>query len=93
MSAHTPGPWAVIHDAGVFTIVPAMRDDVIADLINNPADARLIHAAPALLAALKLALGPLFAYRDASGEMADRVNKIILPAVRAAMALTSERTP
>ncbi len=50
MSAHTPGPWTVeVHD--IFTNVEAPMFTVAADVSND--DARLIAAAPDLLAALK----------------------------------------
>jgi hypothetical protein len=63
----TPGPWAIFHTGNINMIVPAMRDGMIADLIDNAANARLIAAAPDLLDAL-LAV-----------QKADREGKIDLP--------------
>ena len=55
MSKPTPGPWIVFSaDAdGANDVLPAMRPGHIAIDIASVADARLIAAAPALLAALK----------------------------------------
>jgi hypothetical protein len=60
---HTPGPWEVHNGTDVF--VEATSGEQIADCYIKPyfpfkvanANARLIAAAPALLAALKAALG------------------------------------
>lgn len=50
--AHTPGPWVVVHTGSMNMIVPAMREGMIADLIESDANAHLIVAAPDLRAAL-----------------------------------------
>ena len=52
-TGHTPGPWAIFHTGSINQIVPAMRPGMIADLIDNEANAYLIAAAPDLLEALK----------------------------------------
>ena len=64
-TTHTPGPWAIIadvpgHEIGYRAIV-AVDDGELAETICNPspmgaANARLIAAAPDLLAALQYAL-------------------------------------
>jgi hypothetical protein len=72
MSKHTPGPWkeamwggrvAIIHDRtndGTFDVVVACNDQA-----PTFADARLIAAAPDLLAALKaMVLNDTHTYRD-----------------------------
>lgn len=51
-SKFTPGPWAIFHTGRMNMIVPAMRDGMVADLIENDADARLIRSSPDMLAAL-----------------------------------------
>jgi len=56
MSAQTPGPWAIFHTGNVNMIIPANRDGMIADLIENEANAHLIAAAPDLLEACKKAI-------------------------------------
>ena len=68
MSKHTPGPWAMVHEGGAdggyyigakdqVVILPRGRMD--------EADARLIAAAPDLLAALKaMVLNDAHEYRD-----------------------------
>lgn len=40
----TPGPWAVFHTGQMNMILPAMRDGMIADLIERAEDARFIAA-------------------------------------------------
>lgn len=62
-SKHTPGPWTIGGDDGAIWIQsPVSSDNVICDLVGRDADclavedeanARLIAAAPELLAALK----------------------------------------
>lgn len=56
MSKHTPGPWVIfLADAdGSNDVLPAGRLGCIARDIKNDADAYLIVAAPAMLAALKM---------------------------------------
>jgi hypothetical protein len=61
MSAHTPGPWQVI---GSTVYGNALR----ARLPHNGADARLIAAAPDLLAALRDMLSAYMGDRDMSAE-------------------------
>lgn len=58
MSAHTPGPWLVLRDPEVGGPLVATEDVAIADVMEmeggmSEANARLIAAAPDLLAALK----------------------------------------
>ena len=63
---HSPGPWRLIHGRDIY----AADDEYIADVRygvrttrtveQNAANARLIAAAPELLAACKLALGSLY---------------------------------
>lgn len=56
-SKHTPGPWALFNDgeSREWIVMPVMREGDIARVEsgNTEADARLIAAAPDLLAALK----------------------------------------
>ena len=55
MGKHTPGPWVVFQDQSdsvIFTVMPAGRAGDVANNIKNGSDARLIAAAPDLLAAL-----------------------------------------
>lgn len=54
MTDFTPGPWAIFHTGTINMIVPAMRDGMVADMIENKADARLIASAPDMLAVLQL---------------------------------------
>lgn len=58
MSAHTPGPWLVLRDPEVGGPLVATEDVAIADVMEmeggmSEANARLIAAAPDLLAALR----------------------------------------
>lgn len=67
MSEHTPGPWEIVEEEGSYTIAnpmidsdsgAEMYDPVVWEMggIDNLANARLIAAAPDLLAAAQLAL-------------------------------------
>jgi hypothetical protein len=65
---HTPGPWeTAVNDEGQWDVCDAGGGDLLADLSDCPenaeANARLIAAAPELLAALKAILA-----RVESGE-------------------------
>ena len=56
MSKHTPGPWTFVHEGGIDGgyFIDAKEDVVVLPRGRlNEADARLIAAAPDLLAALK----------------------------------------
>lgn len=59
-TTHTPGPWVGFvdrsSDTAIFSVLPAGRAGEIASNIENDADARLIAAAPEMLAALQLVL-------------------------------------
>jgi len=56
MSKHTPGPWEV-HDGFIFSQhLPGVRDSQVIGDARTGADARLIAAAPELLAALQAAI-------------------------------------
>jgi hypothetical protein len=61
---HTPGPWTIAngHDARVYLIDDA-RGHAVGELVyadaRKPADARLIAAAPDLLAALRKLIGAI----------------------------------
>lgn len=50
--AFTSAPWAIFHNGVTNMIVPAMRHGVVAGIIPNEYDARLIAAAPDMHAAL-----------------------------------------
>jgi len=57
MSKHTPGPWTFVHEGGIDGgyFIDAKEDVVVLPRGRlTEADARLIAAAPDLLAALKL---------------------------------------
>lgn len=49
---HTPGPWILENDC-IRTYAESVNDELYLDLPKNPADARLIAAAPEMLEALK----------------------------------------
>ena len=82
VATHTPGPWHLIGrtgrgDNGAFVLAEmdeeyvranASEDDSLMDAANEryEANAALICAAPALLAALDLALDALYDYGDSS---------------------------
>lgn len=75
MSAHTPGPWAIIVDvpgaAVGYRAIVKNDDGHPGDVICNPspmgeANARLIAAAPELLAALQACLHRLAHHDDQS---------------------------
>ena len=52
-ATHTPGPWAVSKPSGNYIDAPAVKGSIAALTFSaTPADARLIAAAPDLLAAL-----------------------------------------
>ena len=53
---HTPGPWVVSKPSGNYIDAPAIKGSIAALTYSaKPADARLMAAAPDLLAALKSA--------------------------------------
>ena len=64
MSAHTPGPWSVGDDAGngVVPLADVPVPDVVVAMLpsTHHANARLIAAAPDLLAALKQVVSSAF---------------------------------
>jgi hypothetical protein len=74
---HTPGPWLINFDQEdderPLEIVTSDRDHRIAFLASdgNPGDARLIAAAPDLLAAMKDALSLTGGWREAIVELED----------------------
>lgn len=80
---HSPGPWRT-HNSGHpdnVTVIKAADNAIIADVFGyDRDDARLIAAAPDMLAALSLA-GKFLADNYVDADMPD-----ILPAVRAALA-------
>jgi hypothetical protein len=53
MMKHTPGPWTIFVCDGISSVMPAMRPGDICTGVKNDDDARLIAAAPELLAACK----------------------------------------
>lgn len=64
MSAPTPGPWETsVNDEGQWDVCAEGGGDMVADLADCPesaeANARLIAAAPDLLAALRLTISAL----------------------------------
>lgn len=78
--SHTPGPWKL----DGFLIVDARGEEVLdlggystlmAGRLKNPADARLIAAAPEMLAALKLAY-PLLTDKAAREEIGALLNSL-----------------
>ena len=76
MNKHTPGPWTIANgeDRRVYLINhgrDAVGETVYTDT-RNPADARLIAAAPDLLAALKGILREHDALQMAEGRTGDR---------------------
>ena len=76
MNKHTPGPWQIANgeDRRVYLINhgrDAVGETVYTDT-RNPADARLIAAAPDLLAALKGILREHDALQMAEGRTGDR---------------------
>jgi hypothetical protein len=60
-TTHTPGPWRAMHDGAIQRDAPLPMGGAVvaytrhADLATQAANARLIAAAPVMLAALKLA--------------------------------------
>lgn len=52
MAEHTPGPWVHVKVEDLYDVCPAMRPGAIALDISNEPNARLIAAAPDMLAAL-----------------------------------------
>jgi len=71
VSAHTPGPWETsVDDSGQWDVCAEGGGDMIADLSGSEhgeADARLIAAAPELLATLKDAREELRLLREKDG--------------------------
>ena len=62
MSKHTPGPWVVRHvperyNASTYCIDWSAHQEEVAEIVHGEANARLIAAAPDLLAAAKGLLG------------------------------------
>lgn len=64
MSEHTPAPWKIVHmDAGTYRVAAKQGPiDVCPAIVNGLADARLICAAPDMLAVLKYAERVLSSY-------------------------------
>lgn len=93
-AAHTPGPWqALIHRGGrertyplVVSMAPGhdeMDEDAICEVTSmlRQADARLIAAAPELLAACEASLGIIQSAGPAAREVLKRVEAAIAKAV------------
>jgi hypothetical protein len=85
MTPHTPGKWVVaVHPQGLVKVECGTR--VICDgFAGEEANARLIAAAPELLAACREALA-LLENPDADGFEADRVEKMLRDALRICVA-------
>jgi hypothetical protein len=77
MAAHTPGPWEASRWRVCYGVLPGQRIGVICDVATNKesrtpeseANARLIAAAPDLLAACKAAIEEFRHLGQAMGEM------------------------
>lgn len=93
MTKHTPEPWSVSSDR--YIVGPDL--ELIADCYNeSPTDAinaRLIAAAPNLLAALKECVTETGAARERSHEYAERRIQYINATARAAIAKTTGTPP
>ena len=78
MSKHTPGPWTFVHEGGIDGgyFIDAKEDVVVLPRGRlNEADARLIAAAPDLLAALKRM--EIADRKQAAGEIYDYSNAVL----------------
>lgn len=88
MTTTTPGPWTIAngHDARVYLIDDA-RGHAVGELVyadaRKPADARLIAAAPALLAALQ-AVADYWAGGDVPAEIDAQMREAIARATGSA---------
>ena len=96
---HTPGPWAIeeitpsdFHDCYILGAPNGVYDDIIAtvqctDLPQCMADARLIAAAPCLLAALEAGAECLVSWMEmADSDYVREPDEQVLAAMRAAIA-------
>lgn len=82
MSTHTPGPWTAIHNKWPIPhdddwCVVGEQEEVIATRIGE-ANARLIAAAPDLLAALKSVVGR---YKTNDATMGDDLYRYVCAAI------------
>ncbi len=91
MSEHTPGPWTATKQTERCTYIAAntkiadVYSTAFRDFENEAANARLIAAAPELLAALKALLEACYA-ADAAEELDERVHGGLMDAARDAIA-------
>lgn len=96
MSAHTPGPWVLFSDSCNVAILPAMRSGEVCRFVPgsiSAADARLIAAAPELLALVEeFAAGPDLQACDARGERQDARNQWLLSMREKAQAAIAKAT-
>ena len=69
---HTPGPWGLIHSGKTVVSLPQaspVAREVIACSIENPANARLIAAAPELLDTLHAIRNDSQAFLDGNSDI------------------------
>ena len=86
MSKHTPGPWHYEQKGGgLVGIFPSGIETAVAFTRNNEADARLIAAAPDLLAALRYVYeyyAPMTIFDDETGDTGhDEAMEIVRAAI------------
>jgi len=91
MSKHTPGPWTFVHEGGIDGgyFIDAKEDVVVLPRGRlNEADARLIAAAPDLLAALRAIVNKAHPRADyLNGDATHYIGpKELVDAARAAIA-------
>lgn len=103
MTAHTPGPWSVYEDANKVAAHGSrnlVRSSALGDYYTesltdergeffNPADARLIAAAPELLEALRAAYSDIQRLPGHTIDMLGRIEAAIAKATGAASPLPS----
>jgi hypothetical protein len=65
-ATHTPGPWVVRPDLSIET---GQSGITIAGLVDMPADAHLIAAAPAMYEALQMVATTLYDMADSAGDV------------------------
>jgi len=101
MSAHTPGPWVLEQDGDVYVrlapdnVIRCMDERSDVAISQDYANARLIAAAPDLLAALQVALHALENARleyDYHGNPMDKCDADVIAAVDTLRAVIAKAT-
>ena len=80
---HTPGPWKAIVDPEGWELVASGRGQTIATFDCSESDARLIAAAPDLLAALEKAADWIDAQLITANDITDYDNEVFRDALKA----------